>query len=50
MNLDIIRYESRYQSTVINLWEKCNLIVPQNDPVGDIQKKLDFQPELYGWI
>jgi ribosomal protein S18 acetylase RimI-like enzyme len=47
MNLDIIRYESRYQSTVINLWEKCNLIVPQNDPVGDIQKKLDFQPELF---
>ncbi|UCE29817.1 MAG: GNAT family acetyltransferase, partial [Candidatus Bathyarchaeota archaeon] len=29
------------------LWKKCDLIVPQNDPVEDIQKKLDFQPGLF---
>ena len=47
MNLNIIRYESKYQSDVINLWKKCNLVVLQNDPVEDIQKKIDFQPDLF---
>ena len=46
MSFEIIRYNSNYQKAVIDLWKKCNLIVPPNDPVEDIQKKLDFQPEL----
>ena len=29
------------------MWRKCNLVVPQNDPVEDIRKKLVFQPELF---
>jgi ribosomal protein S18 acetylase RimI-like enzyme len=32
---------------VVDLWRRCNLIVPWNDPVEDIQKKVDFQPELF---
>lgn len=30
-----------------DLWRKCGLIVSPNDPVEDIQKKLEFQPELF---
>ena len=47
MSFEIIRYNSNYQKAVIDLWKKCNLIVPPNDPAEDIQKKLDFQPELF---
>ena len=47
MNFEIVRYSSEYQDAVVDLWRKCNLVVPQNDPVGDIQKKLAFQPDLF---
>lgn len=47
MSFEIIRYDVRYQKAVVDLWEKCGLVIPQNDPVEDIQKKLDFQPELF---
>ena len=32
---------------VINLWEKCNLIVPWNDPYKDISRKMKIFPELF---
>lgn len=32
---------------MVDLWKKCNLVVPQNDPIRDIQKKVEFQPELF---
>lgn len=32
---------------MVDLWGKCNLVVPQNDPVEDIQRKVVFQPELF---
>ncbi len=47
MSFQIIRYSPEYQSAVVDLWNKCNLIVPHNDPIEDIQNKLDFQPELF---
>ena len=47
MSLSIIRYEPKYQAAVIHLWKTCKLVVPQNDPAVDIQKKLEFQPELF---
>lgn len=47
MSLEIVRYDVRHQEAVVDLWEKCGLIVPQNDPIEDIQKKLEFQPELF---
>ena len=47
MSFEIVRYDVRHQEAVIDLWKKCDLIVPQNDPVEDIQKKLGFQPELF---
>lgn len=47
MSFLIARYSPKHQNAVIDLWNACNLIVPQNDPLEDIQKKLDFQPELF---
>ena len=47
MSFEIVRYNVRYQKAIVDLWEECGLIIPQNNPVEDIQKKLDFQPELF---
>ena len=47
MNFEIVRYSSEHQDAVVDLWRKCNLVVPQNDPVEDIQRKFVFQPDLF---
>lgn len=47
MNLEINSYTSTYLNDVLDLWKKYFLIVPQNDPIVDIQKKFDFQPDLF---
>lgn len=47
MNFEIVRYSHEYQDAVVDLWRKCSLVVPQNDPVEDIQRKLVFQPDLF---
>lgn len=47
MTFEITTYKSSFQDAVVDLWRKCNLITPQNDPVKDIKKKTSFQPELF---
>jgi ribosomal protein S18 acetylase RimI-like enzyme len=47
LNFEIVRYGSQHQDAVVDLWRKCSLVVPQNDPVEDIQRKLVFQPDLF---
>ena len=47
MSFKIVNYKSEYQEAVVDLWKRCSLVVPQNDPAEDIRKKLDFQPELF---
>jgi ribosomal protein S18 acetylase RimI-like enzyme len=47
LNFEIVRYSPEYQDAVVDLWRKCSLVVPQNDPVEDIQRKLVFQPDLF---
>ncbi|HVP27141.1 MAG TPA: GNAT family acetyltransferase [Candidatus Bathyarchaeia archaeon] len=47
MQFQIITYRPEFMNEVVSLWKKCNLVVPQNDPVVDIQKKVEFQPELF---
>jgi ribosomal protein S18 acetylase RimI-like enzyme len=32
---------------VIDLWQRCNLVVPQNDPRRDIARKLAVQQDLF---
>ena len=35
------------ESAVIDLWSRCGLIAPQNNPQSDIQRKLAVAPELF---
>ncbi|MFW5811286.1 MAG: GNAT family acetyltransferase [Thermodesulfobacteriota bacterium] len=53
---DTLQAESRFrirpfriedQTSVIELWGDCGLVVPANDPEADIQAKLKVQPELF---
>jgi len=47
LGFKIVRYGSEYRDAIVDLWRKCSLVVPQNDPVEDIQRKIVFQPELF---
>jgi ribosomal protein S18 acetylase RimI-like enzyme len=35
------------ENAVLELWDACGLVRPVNDPVRDIQRKLQVQPELF---
>jgi ribosomal protein S18 acetylase RimI-like enzyme len=44
----IIRpYKPADETAIIELWRKCNLTRPQNDPKKDIERKLKVNPELF---
>lgn len=45
--LKIRTYQASDESAVIDLWHRCNLVVPQNDPKKDIKTKLKVQPDLF---
>lgn len=45
--LFIRKYDAVDQDDVIELWEQCGLIVPQNDPGRDIERKLTVNPEWF---
>jgi len=47
MDFKIECYRMEFQVAVVDLWKKCNLVVPWNDPIEDIQRKVEFQPELF---
>ena len=32
--------------SIIELWKKCGLVVPQNDPWRDIERKMSVDPDL----
>jgi 4-oxalocrotonate tautomerase family enzyme len=40
-------YQTADESAVIDLWQRCNLVVPQNEPKKDIEMKLKVQPDLF---
>ncbi len=44
---EIVLYKPEFENAVVDLWKRCNLIVPQNDPAEDIRMKLEFQPKLF---
>jgi len=46
IQLNIRPFEPADEAAVIDLWHRCGLVVPWNDPKTDIALKLDFQPEL----
>jgi len=45
--LAIRSFQVSDEPDVIDLWHRCNLVVPQNDPKKDIEMKLQVQPELF---
>lgn len=40
-------YQSSDESAVVDLWHRCGLTRPWNDPRRDIQRKLQVRPDLF---
>jgi ribosomal protein S18 acetylase RimI-like enzyme len=40
-------YRDEDEDAVVDLWERCELVVPWNDPRSDIALKVQVQPELF---
>ena len=47
MPMHIRPFQTADTSSVISLWEECDLLRPWNDPKKDIQRKLRVQPEMF---
>lgn len=45
--MDVRAYEEDDQADVVALWQACNLVVPWNDPVKDILRKLQLDRDLF---
>lgn len=45
--MKIRAYHEQDQRDVIALWGKCGLLAPQNNPVKDIQRKLQVDRDLF---
>ncbi|MEX2541853.1 MAG: GNAT family acetyltransferase [Trueperaceae bacterium] len=45
--LHIRRYQPTDADPVVELWQRCELVVPWNDPHEDIARKSSVQPELF---
>lgn len=46
-DMEIRRFQDTDLSAVVSLWKRCNLTVPWNDPLRDIDRKKKHQPELF---
>ena len=46
-NVNIRPYRARDQTAVVDLWERCGLVVPHNDPLRDIESKQQVNPEWF---
>ena len=40
-------FDKSDQQAVIDLWTDCGLVVPWNDPLKDIERKLKVDPDLF---
>jgi len=45
--MNIRPYQIIDQESVIQLWHRCGLVKPQNDPIKDIERKLKVGPDLF---
>ena len=45
--MDVRQFIEADRDAVIKLWEACKLTRPWNDPHKDIDRKLEFQPNLF---
>jgi ribosomal protein S18 acetylase RimI-like enzyme len=46
-DLTIRTYAPQDEDAVVELWHKCDVVVPWNDPKSDIRAKTEFQPDLF---
>ena len=44
---EIRPFQPSDEGAVVQLWKECNLVVPWNDPLRDIRRKLRVQSELF---
>ena len=44
--MEIREYNEKDHDSVIALWSECSLVVPQNNPSKDIERKLKVDPDL----
>ncbi|MBZ0255120.1 GNAT family acetyltransferase [bacterium] len=47
LELKIREYNQSDRDSVVELWRRCDLLVPQNNPHHDIECKLKHSPELF---
>ena len=47
MITEIRPFQPSDEAAVVQLWKECNLVVPWNDPLRDIRRKLRVQPALF---
>ena len=47
VSLKIRKFNPTDAPAVIDLWQRCNLVVPWNDPQKDIDRKLADSPNLF---
>jgi ribosomal protein S18 acetylase RimI-like enzyme len=45
--MEIAEYREKYGGQVIELWFKCKLVVPSNNPRRDIERKAEVDPDLF---
>jgi ribosomal protein S18 acetylase RimI-like enzyme len=45
--IEIRPFQAADEDTVVELWRRCNLIRPSNDPHKDIRRKLRVRPDLF---
>jgi ribosomal protein S18 acetylase RimI-like enzyme len=45
--MDIRPYEPADEQVVLDLWQRCDLVRPWNDPRKDIQRKCADSPDLF---
>lgn len=45
--MKIRAYQNTDKEAVIKLWQECELIAPQNDPVKDIARKMSVNRDLF---
>ena len=45
--MDVRTYQPEDEKAVVELWEKCDLVRPWNNPELDIRRKMKVNPELF---
>ncbi len=45
--LTLRAFQPADEPVVVDLWQRCGLVVPQNNPQRDIAFKMAFQPDLF---